>query len=125
MAIEDNFFETPKEQSIIKSEIVAKYFAAWANVMVGTSKKYPDAVKSLAYIDVFCGQGRYDDEKETDSTPLKVLKHSIDNPQLSSMLITIFNDFDKEAIKKLEDAINKIPHINSLTYPPSILQRTC
>ena len=31
--MENEFFEEQREQSLIKSRIVSKYFAAWANVV--------------------------------------------------------------------------------------------
>jgi hypothetical protein len=34
------FFEEREEQSLIKARIVQKYFAAWANIVVGTAILY-------------------------------------------------------------------------------------
>ena len=54
-----DFFDDPKEQSIVKSTIVSKYFWAWAKVITPSSKKYGSG--KIAYIDLFAGPGRYDD----------------------------------------------------------------
>ena len=70
------FFEKQKEQSLIKSTIVAKYFDVWANVIVCTQKRYPQHAQKLAYIDLFAGPGRYSDG--TQSTPLKILTNAIE-----------------------------------------------
>lgn len=37
----NSFFDKPKEQSLVKIEIVAKYFWAWAKIMMGQIKKVP------------------------------------------------------------------------------------
>jgi len=37
----NNFFEEQKEQSLVKSTIVAKYFDIWAKVIISTQKRYP------------------------------------------------------------------------------------
>jgi hypothetical protein len=52
------FFEETKEQSLVKSAIVSKYFWAWAKVMMPRVKS---AGKKIAYIDLFAGPGRYKD----------------------------------------------------------------
>ena len=54
------FFDEFKEQSRIKSEIVSKYFWAWAQVMVATAKRRGE--DKIAYIDLFAGPGRYGDD---------------------------------------------------------------
>jgi len=64
-----SFFEESREQSQVKATIVAKYFWAWAKVILPTAKKQGGRI---AYIDLFAGPGRYKDG--TSSTPLKVLE---------------------------------------------------
>ncbi|WP_413168463.1 hypothetical protein ACL6C3_03955 [Capilliphycus salinus ALCB114379] len=51
---DSSFFDESKEQSIIKAEIVAKYFWAWAKVIIPQAKKWG---KNIAYIDLFSGAG--------------------------------------------------------------------
>ncbi len=51
------FFIESKEQSKVKAEIVAKYLATWAKVVIPTAKK---KASRIAYIDLFAGPGRYD-----------------------------------------------------------------
>jgi len=36
---DQSFFDKPKEQSLVKIEIVAKYFWAWATVIINKTKK--------------------------------------------------------------------------------------
>lgn len=113
---DQDFFEDPKEQSLVKSTIVAKYFWAWAKVIASTVRKNPNP--RIAYIDVFAGPGRYDDN--TRSTPLLVLEKSIADPDLSQMLVTIFNDKDEKNCRSLEKAIQELPGIEKMKYQPQV-----
>jgi three-Cys-motif partner protein len=111
-----DFFEDPKEQSIVKSTIVTKYFWAWAKVITSTIKKYGG--NKIAYIDLFAGPGRYDDN--TKSTPLLVLERAIKDPDMSQMLVTIFNDKDQENVQSLTKAIESLDGIENLKSAPLI-----
>ncbi|WP_205632834.1 hypothetical protein [Chlorobaculum limnaeum] len=77
---DNQFFEEQKEQSLIKSVIVAKYFSVWANVIVSTLQKKPFSQQKIAYIDLFAGPGRYKDGAK--STPIKILEHAIGDEKL-------------------------------------------
>ena len=59
------FFFKQTEQSAVKARIVASYFSAWAGVI----QKWDSP---MGYIDLFCGPGKYDDDK--DSAPLLIVK---------------------------------------------------
>jgi three-Cys-motif partner protein len=63
------FFKESKDQSRVKAEIVAKYFWAWAKVVIPATKR--QGAGKVAYIDLFAGPGRYKDGAK--STPLLVL----------------------------------------------------
>lgn len=48
----DAFFSESKEQSIVKTTIVSKYFHAWAKVIIGAQKKrasYTPTENRIAY----------------------------------------------------------------------------
>jgi three-Cys-motif partner protein len=111
----DNFFDETTEQSAIKTEIVSKYFWAWAKVIIPTAKKSDGRI---AYIDLFAGPGRYKDG--TSSTPLLVLQKAIQDVELRQMLVTIFNDKDQNNSQSLRKAINEIPGINTLKHQPIV-----
>ncbi len=83
-----NFFDEQTEQSFVKATIAAKYFDAWASVIVNTQKKNPHQTQKIAYIDLFAGPGRYKDGSQ--STPLKILKKAIEKPDIRDRLVTIF-----------------------------------
>jgi len=90
---DSSFFSEQSEQSLVKSTILAKYFDAWAKVIVATQKKDPRREQKIAYIDLFAGPGRYADG--TKSTPVKILEHAIAKPDVRDRLVSIFNDKDE------------------------------
>ena len=112
----DNFFLEQREQSIIKARIVSKYFSAWASVILATQKRYPRYTQQMAYIDLFAGPGRYDDQSK--STPLMVLETVLANPELSNRMVTMFNDKDAANVKSLKTAISELVGIDRLKYTP-------
>ncbi len=117
--VDNRFFLESREQSQIKARIVTKYFWAWAKVIIPTTKSRGNRI---AYIDLFAGPGRYEDG--TISTPLMVLQHAIEDPDLRNMLVTTFNDQDKENVGKLRAAVDALPGIDTLKYKPQISNET-
>ncbi len=115
---DEEFFEEQAEQSLIKSTIVAKYFDAWARVMIGAQKKNPQYPQKIAYIDLFAGPGRYRDG--TKSTPLEILQKAIEQPELRERLVAVFNDKKEEYTADLRQAVTDIPGIDTLRFPPKV-----
>jgi len=109
------FFDESQEQSHVKTEIVAKYFWAWAKVIIPSQKRRGN---KIAYIDLFAGPGRYKDG--TRSTPLLILERAIQDPDMREMLVTLFNDKDSNNTRTLSQAIESIPDITSLKYKPEV-----
>ena len=115
----ENFFDESKQQSQVKSAIVAKYFDAWSRVMISTQNRYlQHHGNKIAYIDLFAGPGRYSDG--TVSTPLKILEKAINDDQLRQCLVTIFNDKDERNTNSLEEAIKELPGVETLKYRPQV-----
>ena len=113
----EKFFDESREQSLVKAEIVEKYFDAWAGIITATQDHY-GRDKRIGYVDLFAGPGRYKDG--AISTPLRVLGKAIENPAYSSRLVTIFNDKDEQNIRSLVAAIKGLPNIERLTHDPLI-----
>lgn len=111
----NSFFDESQEQSQVKAEIIAKYFWAWAKVIIPSQKRRGNRI---AYIDLFAGPGRYKDG--TRSTPLLILERAIRDPNMREMLVTIFNDKDSNNTQTLSQAIDSIPDITSLKYKPAV-----
>ncbi|MDB9419734.1 three-Cys-motif partner protein TcmP [Microcystis aeruginosa CS-563/04] len=114
----NSFFNEQKEQSLIKARIVEKYFWAWAKVIISKVKTGSSSNQKIAYVDLFAGAGRYKDGSK--STPVKVLETAIADPDMRNMLVSIFNDADVENVNSLQQAIDSIPGIENLKYPPQI-----
>ncbi|MBW4644946.1 MAG: three-Cys-motif partner protein TcmP [Goleter apudmare HA4340-LM2] len=115
---ENSFFDESTENSQVKATIVAKYFWAWAKVIIPQAKKRG---AKIAYIDLFSEPGRYKDGSK--STPLLILERAIADPDMSRMLVTIFNDKDLNNIQSLQLVINSLPGINNLSNKPVILNK--
>ncbi len=111
------FFEESKEQSAVKTAIVSKYFWSWANVIMPQARKSNHP--KIAYLDLFAGPGRYKDG--TQSTPLLILEKAVQDPQLSQMLVTIFNDKDDNNAQDLQKAIDLVPGVENLKHKPIVL----
>ena len=56
MPSNDVFFADQSEQSAVKAHIVSSYFSAWSRVI----QKWNTP---MAYIDLFCGPGKYENDK--------------------------------------------------------------
>lgn len=115
---DNQFFTESLVQSQIKAQIVAQYFWVWARIIIPTLKKSQPTNQRIAYIDLFAGPGRYQDQ--TKSTPILVLERAISDLEMREMLVTIFNDVDSDNTRSLENTINEIPGINRLRHKPSI-----
>jgi len=111
----NSFFDESQEQSQVKAAIVAKYFWAWAKVIIPSQKRRGN---KIAYIDLFAGPGRYKDG--TRSTPLLILERAIHDLDMQQMLITLFNDKDSNNTQTLSQTIDSIPDIASLKHKPQV-----
>ena len=111
----EKFFEERQDQSSAKARIVTKYFSAWARVIMPAARRRDG---KIAYIDLYAGPGRYKDGSA--STPLLVLETAINDPDISQMLVSLFNDSDRNNIRALEEEIRKLPNIRNLKYKPVV-----
>ncbi len=114
----DKFFDERSPASEVKAKIITKHFDTWSNIVLS---KAISLGQKIAYMDLYCGPGRYDDG--TESTPLLVLRKAIAKPLLAKHLVTIFNDDDARAVAKLEANVKGLPGITALANEPAILNR--
>lgn len=110
------FFGEQREHSKIKSDLIVKYFAAWARVMISTCNKQSRPPPWISYIDLFAGPGVYDDGHE--STPLLVAREIAGDPQLARWTSLVFNDRDVENVDRLGKALARIPGYANLRHEP-------
>lgn len=102
-------FESPKEQSLIKSQIVLKYFSAWSKVFYKKNK--------LGYIDLFSGPGIF--ENGIESTPMLITKYCINDENLRNKVCLIFNEKNKDLYKQLKSNLETL-NLKKLKYVPQI-----
>lgn len=119
MASVDSFFDVQSEASGVKARIITKHFDTWSNIVLKQAIKLG---QKIAYIDLYCGPGRYGDGNK--STPLLVLERAIAKPALADNLVTIFNDEDPEAVKKLQAEVDALPGIDTLALKPVVMNST-
>lgn len=96
----DNFFDEPRIQSIIKTTIVKKYFWAWAKVVLSKIKKFG---KKIGFVDILAGSGKNRLRKSDEilfGSPLLSLNTT---PQFSHY---IFNEFNSETFNSLKSRID-------------------
>lgn len=92
-----DFFNEMSDRSEIKVEIVRKYFWHWAKEMSKHAMKRRNP--KIAYVDLFAGKGRYDDG--SPSTPILILQSAISDSVICKILVTVFNDSNKNHVKDL------------------------
>lgn len=109
----ESFFSEPRENSLVKTKIVSKYFWVWAKIITGKT-----ATDRIAYIDLFAGPGRYGDG--TQSTPLLLLEEALKTEEYQKKLVTLLNDGDPDHTKSLKAAIGLLPGIEKLKHAPQI-----
>ncbi|MGL5712373.1 MAG: three-Cys-motif partner protein TcmP, partial [Paraclostridium sp.] len=109
-----NFFCEARDGSVVKVEIVSKYFSTWI-------KRKKNKVDKLTYIDLYSGQGIYDDG--TESTPIKIIKHCLEDDVISNKIEMIFNDMNKYTSAKLRENINNLENIEKLKYNPLVFNQ--
>lgn len=114
------FFEKRTEQSKFKTEIVRKYFWIWAKII--SNQVIKRGGNKIGYVDLFAGRGRYEDDSK--STPLLILERAVETPQLSQMLVTLFNDEDEDYSLQLQKEIDAIPDINNFKFKPIVRNYT-
>ena len=112
----ENFFTEKLEQSTIKSSIVNDYFYSWAKILISKSNWVKNGFPKILFFDLFSGPGVYEDK--SPSTPIKILKCAIENPEIGNSLATIFNDaYYREP---LEENILALQGIEKLKFKPVI-----
>jgi len=111
----DKFYDSASPESLAKMTMVQKYFAAWASIMALKCDR-------IAYFDLFAGRGRYRDG--TPSTPLRVLEMAIQDHQLASRLVTVFNDKSSDHCKTLQENVSSLAGIEILQHQPQFMNTT-
>lgn len=108
-----SFFDQQSDQSKVKADIVAKYFYAWAKIIISRGRPTPEAV---LYLDLFAGPGTYADGGT--STPLLVLEKAIRDTDIRERFRALFNDENSAAIQTLKCSAEALPGYDTLPVKP-------
>jgi len=109
--LNENFFSEQSEASKIKSKIVSKYLDGWSLIIGSWAHK-------IVYADFFAGCGRYEDGNP--STPLEAISNIAVRDKLRGKIQMIFNEFNGEFYKQLQDNVIKYQDTKLLFYKPII-----
>lgn len=89
----------PAEHTRIKSEIIKKYFVAWASI-IGRKSPY------VTYCDLFAGKGTH---KSGDfCTAVQVMELASEDKRLRENLLIILNDKEEKYYRELSELIDKL-----------------
>lgn len=105
----NTFFEHQLPESKAKTDIVTTFFPSWLNIIASFDKTCP-----LAYMELFAGQGIYDDGAK--STPIIVIEQILASPHAHRFHV-VLNEMDSEKADKLEAAVSALP-VHLLAEPP-------
>lgn len=90
--------DPPSKHTLVKSEIICKYFPVWANIVGKINQQ-------ITYLDLFTGRGEH---KSGDlSTALKVIKEASRNELLKNSLQIILNDKLEKNVENLKEVITR------------------
>lgn len=112
MAKSDQFWKKRQaSHSRVKSEIVAKYFKMWSQVL----RKWHD---KLGYLDLYAGKGEY--KGGESSTAIRVLETAANDPFLSKNLISVLNDIRKSHCEDMLRVIKERGLDKRLSIMPNV-----
>ena len=111
LGVEDDFFNTPRDSSRVKRQIVIEYFDYYMKVMARDGK-------TAGYVDLFAGPGVYDSGEE--SIPILICKQVAADARLRAFVKLWFHEGDAKNYEKLQANVAAVPGITTLAHRPRI-----
>jgi three-Cys-motif partner protein len=111
LGVEDDFFNTPRDSSRLKRQIVLEYFDYYMKVMARKGK-------TAGYVDLFAGPGMYDSGEE--SIPILICRQVAADTRLRMFMKLWFNEGDASNYEKLQANVAALPGITTLAHRPRI-----
>jgi three-Cys-motif partner protein len=111
LGVEDDFFNTPRDSSRLKRQIVLEYFDYYMKVMARKGK-------TAGYVDLFAGPGMYDSGEE--SIPILICRQVAADTRLRMLMKLWFNEGDASNYEKLQANVAALPGITTLAHRPRI-----
>jgi three-Cys-motif partner protein len=112
----EKFFNKQTHESWRKAYLFHEYFKMWSSVIKNTLKRSNIDNYKICYVDLYCGQGVYEDGKE--STPMLIMKSILSDPELYQHTMTFFNDKNSDVLDKLKNNFETLDNYNKLRYTP-------
>lgn len=112
--MEEDFFKEQTSSSEVKAKIVSEYFPQYCRILL----KKPQ--KSIRYLDLFAGPGKYEDQKH--STPLLLARECAEDPALSEKVHLMFND--NFFAQELEKNFNELFPLGTFFFAPRFANKT-
>ena len=119
LGVESDFFQKPREGSLVKQKIVTDYFIAY------NRKLTPGPREKVGYADLFAGPGYYmgDDGIKQRSIPILICEAVIATELFRKKVHLWFNEGDQNYYEQLNTAIDSIPGIETLRYKPKVTNK--
>lgn len=101
----------PSPHTLVKTEIVLKYFAAWSRVLRTNASE-------LLYLDLYAGKGQHSNGEY--STPVRLLELAVEDEFLRNNLNVIFNDVKPTFCEKPRKLIDELGFNELLCNKPRV-----
>ncbi len=101
----------PTPHTLVKTEIVLKYFTVWSQVLRGSASE-------LLYLDLYAGRGKH--ENGEVSTPIRLLEQASKDMFLQQNLQVILNDVKPTYCRKLQKLIGELGYTNRFKNKPKV-----
>jgi len=101
----------PSPHTLVKTEIVLKYFAAWSRVLRTNASE-------LLYLDLYAGKGQHSNGEY--STPVRLLELASEDEFLRKNLNVLLNDVKPTYCKKLSKLIDELGFNELLHNKPRV-----
>jgi three-Cys-motif partner protein len=111
---EEDFFKEQTQSSEVKAKIISEYFPQYSRILLKKQQK------SIRYLDLFAGPGKYEDGRL--STPLLLAQLCAEDSLLCEKVHLIFND--KYYSKQLEANFNQMFATNIFKFQPKFGDKT-
>jgi len=108
------FFEAPSVHSVVKMEIVSKFFACWLPIVSSRAEE-------MCYVDLFSGPGYYDDG--TPSTPIRILDKVLGYPDTYKRLRMSFYEGKESYARSLEANVASHEVYKRLQFKPEVIRK--
>lgn len=99
----------------VKTALINDFFLTWASLVIHRLE-LNTRQNRLAFIDLFCGRGHYNED--VPGAPLFLLSQAVNHYKLSRMLVAMFNDSDEKAVESLQKEAARVISPDRMAQEP-------